>query len=105
MDVTPIDSVLKGRPSIVVPGGQLSMPLPPKNLEEKNLIVLRQINPHVHIQIKVIHLAKEKTSKTEVLQMPSAIEVHLVQVFFPVFLKFIQNVMKILELSNFVENY
>ena len=66
MDVTPIDSVLKGRPSIVVPGGQLSMPLPPKNLEEKKLIVLpdmyrhRQINPHIHIEIKVTHLAKEK---------------------------------------------
>ena len=37
--------------------------------------------------------------------MPSAIEVHLVQVFFPGFLKFIQNVMKILELSFLVENY
>ena len=33
--------------------------------------------------------------------MPSAIEVHLVQVFFSGFLKFIQNVMKILELFKF----
>ena len=79
MDVTPIDSVLKGRPSIVVPGGQLSMPLPPKNLEEKKLTVLpnmyrhRQINPHiVHIQIKVTQKKISLTTLFRARRLPCA---------------------------------